>query len=243
MVKKGLDVSSYQDPFPYSAVKTDFAIIRAGFTGWGAGTLNVDKAFDRHYEGFTRQKIPLGAYWYSCANSIKSAQEEAKFFLTLLKGKKFAYPIYMDVEDPNRTGKLPRAEITKIVRAFCEVIEDAGYYVGVYANKYWWTNLLEMDALKDFDRWVAHYGVNTPGVAGEVWQFTEKGELPGYTGPLDLNYSYKDYPAIIQKAGLNGYGTPPKVSQITVKGSIGAGNESKAELIRALMKTMGFEVG
>lgn len=242
-VKKGIDVSSYNVILDYAklASQIDFAILRAGFTGYGSGaSLNKDKEFDRHYEYFTHQKIPLGAYWYSCADTAADAVAEANFLLTLLKGKQFAYPIWIDVEDNYHQKKLSRAELSAVVKTFADVLEKAGYYVGVYANTFWWKNELDMDALKHLDRWVAHYGVNTPGVQGQMWQYTETGTLQGYPGKLDLNYCYKDYPEIIKAAGLNGFAGPAP-AQITIKGVVtGEDGKKKVEAIQKLMGMLGF---
>ena len=36
-----------------------------------------------------------------------------------------------------------------------------------------------------------------------IWQFSGSGKVNGISVPVDLNYSYKDYPAIIRNAKLN----------------------------------------
>lgn len=244
-VKKGIDVSSYNSGLDYPAISREinFAVLRAGFTGYGTGrALNKDKLFETHYANFTKQKVPLGVYYYSCADSEPEAIREAKYLLTLLEGKKFSYPVFMDVEDSYHQQKLSKEALTKVVLAFCRVLEKAGYYVGVYANAYWWKNELDMEALKSLDRWVAHYGVMTPGVPGDMWQHTETGKLPGYSGKLDLNWCYKDYPAIIQKAGLNGYEAANKTSKIIVKGEMGVEHEAKVTLAKQLLSALGFVV-
>ena len=35
-----------------------------------------------------------------------------------------------------------------------------------------------------------------------MWQYTSEGRIPGVSGPVDLSHAYKDYAAIIQRAGL-----------------------------------------
>ena len=243
-VKKGIDISSYNVMIDYAKVASqiDYAILRAGFTGHRTGaSLYKDKGFELHYENFTQQKIPLGAYYYSCADTADDARLEADFLIKLLSGKQFAYPIYIDVEDNFHQKKLSKAELSEVVKTFADRLEKAGYYVGVYANTYWWKNELDLDALKHLDRWVAHYGVNTPGVQGEMWQYTETGKLVGYPGVLDLNYCYKDYPTIIQTAGLNGFAAPAKPAEIMIKGVItGDDGTHKIDAIKRLMVILGF---
>lgn len=75
-----------------------------------------------------------------------------------------------------------------------------------------------MKALADIDVWVAHYGVSKPSYTGAygMWQYTSTGRLPGYSGGLDLNVMYQDYPAIIKAAGLNGYQKPAKQKEATM---------------------------
>lgn len=43
-----------------------------------------------------------------------------------------------------------------------------------------------------------------------IWQYSSRNALgiPGYGQSLDCNRVYKDYPAILQKAGLNGFTAP-----------------------------------
>ena len=39
----------------------------------------------------------------------------------------------------------------------------------------------------------------------DVWQYSWKGRIDGISGDVDCNYAYKDFPAIIQGKGLNGF--------------------------------------
>ena len=41
-----------------------------------------------------------------------------------------------------------------------------------------------------------------------IWQYSSKNALriAGFGNKLDCDVAYKDYPSIIRKAGLNGYG-------------------------------------
>ena len=61
----------------------------------------------------------------------------------------------------------------------------------------------DMDALKAFDLWIADYRGKRPSRKHGIWQYTSEGTVPGITGDVDLNHAYKNYPAIIQRAGLS----------------------------------------
>ena len=36
-----------------------------------------------------------------------------------------------------------------------------------------------------------------------MWQYTSRGRVPGISGPVDLNRTEKDYPALLHRAGLD----------------------------------------
>ena len=61
---------------------------------------------------------------------------------------------------------------------------------------------LAMDALTAYDLWLADYRGKCPTRPHGMWQYTSKGRVAGIDGPVDLSHAYKDYPAIIQRAGL-----------------------------------------
>lgn len=231
-----LDISGHQKGFDYFKFKANNpnilgVILRVGFTGWGrAKSKQKDEMFDEHYAGFRRVGLPIGVYWYSCAVTVAEAQEEARLTLQYVQGKQLDYPIYFDTEndhDINAAGAsqvsqamLPRNTLTSITIAYCEEIEKAGYYVGIYASSSWFRDRLDLSRLTSYDKWVAHYGVNSPGVnfTYGMWQFTNKAPVEGYRGYVDLNWCTRDYPNIIKRAGLNGYKKPitPEEPQFTM---------------------------
>ena len=207
-----IDVSVYQPDIDYAAVKAagiDGAVLRCGFTGWGSShSLNKDTKFEAHYAGFTGAGIPVGAYYYSTADSVNFAKKEAGFVQSLLKGKKLALPVYYDIENNERQAALSMSLLTQIAEAFCASMEEAGYFVGVYANTNWFTNKLNHAALSEkYTVWLADYrGANAnKTLQRDMWQYTSTGKVNGINGNVDLNECYRDFPSIIKAAGLNGY--------------------------------------
>ena len=211
MERNGLDISAYQKGISFNAIKNaeiEFLIVRAGLTGWGTGVSNnVDECFETFYKQAKDTGIPVGAYWYSCANTYDKGVAEANYMYDkCLKGKQFEYPIYIDVEDTHhQVGN--KAGVTEAVKGFCETLENKGYYVGVYGSDISGfkekMNLSDLDA---YDKWVAIYGAKPDYVKSYgMWQHTSKGKINGYNGYLDRNIAYKDYPTIMKNAGLNGY--------------------------------------
>ena len=139
MALKILDASKYQPDIDYGATASDCSgvLLRAGLTYWGAQNMGEDECFEKHYAGFKAVGLPVGAYYYSAADSVAMAEKEADYFLSLLKGKQFELPVYYDVENNQRQGGLSKAQLTQIVDAFCAKVQAAGYYVGFYASTSW----------------------------------------------------------------------------------------------------------
>lgn len=230
---KIIDVSEYQPNIDYEKVKAagiGGAILRCGYTGWGSShSLNADKCFEKHYAGFQAAGVPVGAYYYSTADTVDFAKKEAEFVQSLLKGKRFELPVYYDLENNERQGKLSKALLTEIADTFCAVMEDAGYFVGVYANTSWFTGKLDHAALAEkYTIWLADYRGDKADktLKRDIWQYTSKGKVDGISGNVDVSECYRDFPGIIKAAGLNGCGkaadTPapapkPEAASYTVK--------------------------
>ena len=206
MCKKGIDISSWQESVNFYSVKNagiDFVMARSGYGRGGAE--QVDTMFHSHIEGAQSAGLHTGVYHYSYAESPEDAITEAEFCLGIIKGYQFTYPIAFDIED-NSMKKLNKRTLTDICKAFCNRIEQAGYYACIYANLDWLQNYLYQDELlKDYDLWLAEWNTNSPTYSCGIWQYSSQGSVPGISGRVDLNLAYRDYPTIIKEAGLNGF--------------------------------------
>lgn len=178
----------------------DFAMIRAGFRGYGSsGSMNLDPYFETNLKNAALNGLDIGIYFYSQAITVEEAIEEADFVLNLLKtyNIEIKYPIAIDTErTPGGTGRadaLSAEQRTDICIAFCERIEQAGYKSMIYANKDWLLNNLNLNRLSDYDIWLAHYTNETDfKYAYTMWQYTSTGAINGIIGNVDMNYCYKN---------------------------------------------------
>lgn len=207
MTLKGIDVSKYQGNIDWQKVKAsgiDFAILRLGYTGTVTRKPTLDTKFKRNYAQSVAVGVNIGVYYYSTATTLKQAQKEAQFVIKQLKGKKLQYPVYIDTEDATQ-AKLSKNALTAIIKEFCEIMEQAGYYVGIYSNKYWFASQLNDSNLKAYDKWIAQYNdkCTYKGDYG-IWQHSDRGKIDGIKGYVDLNKCYRNYPTIIKRAKLNG---------------------------------------
>ena len=203
-VFNGIDVSVYQGTIDWTKVSEsgiDFAMIRAGYRGYGdKGSLVEDTMFAKNALGAKINKIDIGVYFYSQAINIEEAKEEAKFVVSLIKkyGIDVKYPIAIDTElSPMGTGRadnISKEKRTEVVKAFCETIKQLGYKPMIYANKYWLYDNLNVQQISRYDIWLAHYIESTDyKYQYMMWQYTNTGKVDGITGNVDKNYCYKKY--------------------------------------------------
>ena len=215
-ILKGIDVSYCQNEADWDAAKAsglvDFAILRAGY---GREPSQVDTQFSRNYAVCKRLGIPCGAYWFSYAMSADEAKREAQVFLQTIKGKSFEYPVYMDLENEKQFA-LGKAACSAIVDAFLSVLEQSGYYAGLYCSTYYLDNYLSDSIKSRYTVWCAQYASKcTYQNPYGIWQYNVAGNaeydiigqksIPGIVGECDMDYCYTDYPEIIKAAGLNGF--------------------------------------
>lgn len=200
---RGIDVSEHQGVIDWDKVKAseqvDFAILRAGY---GKEISQIDKQFERNYSECKRLNIPCGAYWYTYATTADEAKQEASVCLRTLTGKSFEYPVAYDIEE---TASLARA--SELCEVFCSELEKNGYYTAVYSFKNAFENNISSDVKSKYDTFLSHIGVEQTNYSGDygLWQHSWTGKVEGISGDVDLDYAYKDYPAIIKNAGLNGF--------------------------------------
>lgn len=199
MSKNVMDVSHHQVIIDWEKVKNsglvDGVIIRVGFGG--NRYMNDDRHFRRNIRECIRLGIPFGAYIYSYAKTEDDAKSEAAHVRRLLDPylSKMSYPVYYDLE---QKGTEENAVKNAIV--FGDILENAGYLVGIYANQHWWNTYLKND-LDRFTKWVARYSNHQPVISGNyaMWQYTSKASIPGVKGNVDMSYCYRDFPALIRK--------------------------------------------
>ena len=185
----GIDISEHNGNINLEPYKGQFVIIRAGY-----GRSTVDKKFTRNVTECIRLNIPFGIYWYSYALSKDHARQEAEKCLATIKPykDKIKVGVWFDMEDADhykqKNGAMRADLISAMCRTFCEIVEKAGYYTGIYSSKSWFgTYIRGCDA---WDKWVANWGINDGKVnvntsaMGTLLQYTSK--------PLDKDLMYAD---------------------------------------------------
>lgn len=196
----GIDVSTFNGTIDWSKVAksgVSFAIIRCGLRGSSAGALYEDAKFATNIKNATSAGVKVGLYFFTQAVSEAEAVEEASMCLTLAENYKISYPIFIDVESASngRANGLSKSDRTKIVNAFCKTITNGGYKAGIYANKTWFTNNMDVSQLTSYVIWLAQYASSPTYTASryDLWQYSSEGSLSGISGNVDLDLSYLGY--------------------------------------------------
>ncbi|MGN0482247.1 MAG: GH25 family lysozyme [Lachnospiraceae bacterium] len=197
----GIDVSRWQGNIDWPKVAASgktFAMLRVWHT---AGTFEGSKDiyFEKNYTEAKKAGLKVGCYAYSTAVNTKQAKKEAANVIKILKGRKMEYPVVLDLESSNQLA-LTNKQRTDLVFAFKKYIESHGYKFALYANTYWLDHYIDNSRLKGVDLWVARYspgpttGYEYRGGGNVVmWQYTNRGSVPGISGNVDLDYGYKSY--------------------------------------------------
>lgn len=188
---RGIDVSKWDGKINWDKVKADgvdYAILRVGY-GENSKTQD-DPTWAYNSSECERIGMPYGVYIYSYATNTKKAKSEAEHVIRLIKDKKLSYPIYYDMEDENYQGGLSNKLLGQIADTFINTLADAGYKnVGVYANKYWFTEKLTSSVFNENSRWVAQYNYRcTYDDNYHMWQSTDSGKVSGIGTNVDLNF-------------------------------------------------------
>lgn len=206
MTIKGVDLSHWNRVIDFNMVHDsgiEFAILKAGGSDNGFYT---DRCFYDYHRMAQLSQIKVGCYYFVGKDftSYKAGYEDAKRFYKIIKGLRFEYPIYLDLE---ATSPKDKEGATDAAIEFCSYLETQGYYVGIYASDIsGFKERLDFERLSQFDTWVARYGkkptyIKEPG----MWQKSSTGQVPGIIGNVDIDTSYKDYEKIIKGAHLNGW--------------------------------------
>ena len=197
-LRKGIDVSAWQETINWTKVKNagvEFVFIRAAYRGASTGKLNKDGRFVDYINGAKAAGLKVGVYIFSQAITVKEAQEEADYLMSLVSGYTIDLPLVFDLEHYSggrfTNAKLSRRAVTDMCLAFCQRVESKGYDSMVYSNPSMLNN--EMYASEIGRLWLANYITKT-GYTGhkyEYWQCSDHGTVNGISGNVDLDFWFQ----------------------------------------------------
>ena len=190
----GVDVSSWQGKIDWEKVQAagvEFAIIRVGYQAEYGGEYTLDQNFEDNITGALAAGLPIGVYYYSCADSVDEARRQAEWVLAQVDNRPLELGITFDWEewnDFNRAG-MSFYTLQKAADTFLSTVESAGYSGMLYGSKnyldkFWQNNTRAV--------WLAqYYDRPTYSQPFHVWQLTDTGTVSGINGFVDVDVRYR----------------------------------------------------
>lgn len=192
---KGIDVSYHNGVINWKKVRKagiSFAMIRIGY-GTSKGGI-VDSRLDYNYKNAKKNGIKVGLYFYSYADNVKEAKNEAKFTYKMLqKYGDLDYPVAFDFENTYRNKKKYRMANTKIITTYCNYLEGKEYDTSVYSFMQFFKKAVDYKTVSKYGIWLARwtystknfYDGNIPNI--QMWQYSDTGKIGGINSRVDLN--------------------------------------------------------
>lgn len=207
----GIDVARYQGTIDWAQVAAsgiDFAMVRVGYRVNGSREICADSNARYNMQEAQKNGVKVGAYFFSTAASAEEAKEEADWVADYISRYQITYPVAYDCEGFDKPDSaqynLTNAQRTDIAIAFLQEIYNRGYTPMFYAsmgelsnNGKWDTTRLEAS----YRIWVSQYPSAPYPETGEssyagthaMWQYTNRGTVPGISEPVDVNVAYFGY--------------------------------------------------
>lgn len=183
----GIDVSHYQDKIDWETLKNNndefplgFVFVRAT-----AGKKKLDSEYANNWKGAKAHGYLRGAYHYyrPDENSVKQADN----FIKHVKLSKGDLPPVLDIEKIPNKQSLDSLQ-AGLKRWLTKVEKHYGMKPIIYSGESFYTDFLKKE-FKGYDLWIANYSFFEDEIRKEwlIWQFTDKGELKGIKGMVDVD--------------------------------------------------------
>lgn len=188
LIYNGIDVSNWQGYINYAEVKD--AGIEVVYIKASQGSSIKDAYFDVNYENAKNNGLKVGFYHFLTATNEDEAEEEARFFASVISGKVPDCKLAMDYEVFDGRS---REEIDNISRIFIETVEElTGKEVVIYSDLSNSQNIFNKSLAEDYELWLAYYGdYNGLTYVETSWkeyigvQYTDRGIINGISGSVD----------------------------------------------------------
>src|ERR1044072_3693480 len=192
----GFDVSNNNGTINWQATKTSghqFVYVKSGEGDWH------DPLFAANVRGARSAGLKVGAYHFLRPRPGRTGAQEAAFFIERLHsvglGKGYLYPV-LDVE----ATQLNRESTQNYIQGFANALRGHGFKPMVYTGAWFWdpnvgriTRTSTRSANFGIQLWVSGYvpesqlRLPTGWSKYTIWQFTDKGQVNGVRGDVDLN--------------------------------------------------------
>ncbi len=210
-VTVGIDVARYQGTIDWAQVAAsgiEFAMVRVGYRENGSREICADTNAKYNMQEAQKNGIKVGVYFFSTAASAEEAKAEADWVADYISKYRITYPVAYDCEGFDKAESaqygLTNAQRTDIAIAFLQEIYNRGYTPMFYASMGELSNSAQWDTarIESISRiWVSQYPAAPYPETGEssyagthaMWQYTNRGTVPGISQAVDVNVAYFGY--------------------------------------------------
>jgi lysozyme len=183
----GFDVSEYQSEIDWEqtyhideSFELSFVFIRAT-----AGKNRTDRRFKENWKASKERQLIRGAYHYYRPN--ENSIEQAENFIKNVKLEKGDLPPVLDIEKLPRKQSIDSLKVG-LSRWLKKVEKHYKVKPIIYSGESYYTDFLR-DEFSDYPLWIANYNFWRNHLEADwlFWQFTEKAQIEGIEGMVDLN--------------------------------------------------------
>ena len=183
----GFDVSEYQSEIDWEktyhideSFELSFVFIRAT-----AGKNKTDKRFKENWKASKERELIRGAYHYYRPN--ENSIEQAENFIKTVKLQKGDLPPVLDIEKLPKSQSIDSLKVG--LRRWLKKVEKH-YKVKpiIYSGESYYTDFLK-EEFSEYPLWIANYNFWRNHLEDDwlFWQFTEKAQIQGIEGMVDVN--------------------------------------------------------
>ena len=184
----GIDVSEYQGRINFAGLQLqiqnrqiEFVVVRATM-----GKDGVDARFRRNWEGVRTLPVKRGAYHYYRPNENSTLQ--AQNFIKTAQLKSGDMIPVLDIEKHSTIQS--KDKLREGLKNWLKIIEEHyGVKPMIYTGDRFFWEVLHENGFDEYPIWVANYNpiIEPETENWTIWQFSEKGSLPGIGEKIDLN--------------------------------------------------------
>jgi len=190
----GIDISHHQGVIDWQRVakmKDQGRKINFVFTKCSEGVSVSDPQYFNNVRGLRSVGITKGAYHFF--HPSVDPFEQAMFFISRVSLESGDLPPVLDVEVSN---ELSSEMIRKSMKIWLDAVEKSlSIKPIIYTNVKFYDQHLK-NYFDDYTLWIANYGVLKPGgnytKHWKIWQFTDKANIDGICGHVDMNVFITD---------------------------------------------------
>ena len=187
---QGIDVSHWQGYIDYSEVRRSG--IEVVYIKSSQGTNIKDAYFDINYENAKANGLKVGFYHFLTATNTEEAEQEARFFASVISGKTPDCKLVMDYETFGGVGVQESNEIAQVFLETTRRLTNKD--IIIYSDLSNSQSRFSSELAENYELWLAYYsGEQRLQGIGTRWnnyiglQYSDRGRINGISGAVDLD--------------------------------------------------------